>query len=119
MPLPTPGRKQLTALFEQHVRLVGRDLRHQRPDHRGLTGTGQPGDHDVEAGPQRGAQEVADQRIHHLVEVGAATGDVVEGDVERVVLADHRIRPVADQVDGREPAAVGQLEVERGLGRRE
>lgn len=112
----TPGRQQLAALLQQHVRLVGRDLVHQRPDDSGLPGPGQPGDHDVQPGPHGRPEEVAQQRIDHLVQVGAAAGQVVEADVQRVVLTDHRVRAVADQEHRRQPAAVGQLQVERRLG---
>ena len=63
----------------------------------------------------RRAKEVAQQRVDHLVQVAAGAGQVVQGHVEGVVLADHRVRAVADQEHRREPAAVGQLQVEGGL----
>src|SRR5690606_28995515 len=90
---------------------VRRDLGGQGPEHRRLPGVRRPGDHDVLPRGDRRAQERG-----QLLGERPGADQVVEGDRPEAGPADRQRRALADPHDRGEAGAVGQPQVELGVG---
>ena len=84
------------------------NLGRERPQHRRLPCAGRPGDDDLLARSHRGARNVLQLGVDRT-----EVDQVVERHLHEPVAADRQRRPVADPRHREQPAAVGELQVQR------